>query len=259
MIGGRRAATTRRRREVSMTTQPDDLPDPRRPSDLVRSVSRALSVLEVVGAAGGAMSAKAVARRTGLNLSTAYHLLRTLCWEGYLIRLPSGDYRLGGGVAMRYRELLATLAAPAPVRGVLDRLSARTAYTGYLGRLVDGQVAITDVVYGVRSPRVDHLVPGLDEVASATPLGQVLQGGAAGLLDAGSSPRLVIEDGRLRHDVSCAAVAVRRTARAEGESMIWGIGLTGPRGCFAAARPTLQALISAAEQLAGLRSVPTAG
>ena len=68
---------------------------PRRPSDLVQSVSRALAVLEAVGRGGGALSAKAIARRTGLNLSTTYHLLHTLCWEGYLVRLDNGDYRLG--------------------------------------------------------------------------------------------------------------------------------------------------------------------
>jgi DNA-binding IclR family transcriptional regulator len=244
-----------------LTTLPDDLPEDvrrtRRPSDLVRSVSRALSVLETVGAGGAAMSAKAIARRTGLNLSTAYHLLHTLCWEGYLIRLPSGDYRLGSGVVMRYRDLVATLSAPQPVRGVLDRLSARTGHTGFLGRTVDGRVALTDVVEGPRSPRVDRLVPGFDPVALATPLAQVLGGGTAPGSDAGTSPRLLVEDGRLRDDVSCAAVAVRRLAPAEGEATVWAIGLSGPLGCFAAASPALRALVQAADQLAGIRSVPT--
>lgn len=67
------------------------------PSDLVRSVSRALRVLEVVAEAATPLSAKEVARRSGLHLSTAYHLLRTLCYEGYLLHEPTGDYRPAPG------------------------------------------------------------------------------------------------------------------------------------------------------------------
>jgi len=232
-----------------MTTHPDEV-IPGRPSDLVRSVSRALAVLEVIGGYGGPMSAKAVARRTGLNLSTAYHLLRTLCWEGYLVRVPSGDYRLGGGVARRYRDLMATLGAPPDVRAVLDRLAARTRLTAYLGRHVDGHLAITDLVDGPGSPRVERLAPGFDAVVLATPLGPLL-GGERG----GEGPaRLVVEDGRLQDDVSCAAVSVRRHASAEEPATVWGIGLVGPLGWFAEAPATLRALVQSGEQLAGLRA-----
>lgn len=65
------------------------------PGDLVRSVSRALRVLEVVSQSAQPLPVKVIARRTGLHLSTTYHLARTLAYEGYLRRDEAGCYQLG--------------------------------------------------------------------------------------------------------------------------------------------------------------------
>jgi DNA-binding IclR family transcriptional regulator len=62
---------------------------------LIQSVSRALRVLEQVAQADHPLPVKVVARRCGLNLSTAYHLVRTLCYEGYLVREADGSYAVG--------------------------------------------------------------------------------------------------------------------------------------------------------------------
>jgi hypothetical protein len=75
------------------------------PTDLIRSVSRALRVLEQVTQAEHPVPVKAVARRCGLNLSTTYHLMRTLCYEGYLTRQADGSYAAGPQVAERFHEL----------------------------------------------------------------------------------------------------------------------------------------------------------
>jgi IclR family acetate operon transcriptional repressor len=61
---------------------------------LIASVQRALHLLDAVGASANPISAKMLARGTGLPLPTAYHLLRTLVHEGYLRKLPDG-YILG--------------------------------------------------------------------------------------------------------------------------------------------------------------------
>ena len=60
------------------------------PADFVQSVGRAMLILEVVGRCPG-LPVKAIARRCSLNLSTTYHLVRTLAYEGYLVRLPDGS------------------------------------------------------------------------------------------------------------------------------------------------------------------------
>ena len=79
------------------------------PSGLIGSAQRALRVLDIVGSAGDGITAKAVARRAGYNLSTTYHLLNTLVHEGYLIRLGHGR---GFGLGYKVGQ-----PVPAPVRG----------------------------------------------------------------------------------------------------------------------------------------------
>lgn len=144
------------------------------PGDLVRSVSRALRILEEVGAHPHGASAKRVARRCGLHLSTTYHLLRTLAWEGYLERLPSGDYVLGLAVADRFRDLATALAQPPRVRDALADLGGRVGLSVYLARFVEGRVAIVEVVEAPGSPHLEDLVVGFDEAAHATALGKAL-------------------------------------------------------------------------------------
>ncbi|HEY7144938.1 MAG TPA: helix-turn-helix domain-containing protein [Streptosporangiaceae bacterium] len=82
------------------------------PSDLIRSVSRALRIIEAVTRSGQPLPAKVIARRCQLHLSTAYHLVRTLCYEGYLVHLPDGNYVAGPAVAeLSARNMPAALAS----------------------------------------------------------------------------------------------------------------------------------------------------
>ena len=62
---------------------------------LIRSVQRALRLIEVVAEREGRATAKEIARATGLPLATTYHLLRTCTHEGWLQRLDDGTYVLG--------------------------------------------------------------------------------------------------------------------------------------------------------------------
>ncbi len=61
---------------------------------LVRSLQRGLHIINVV-AEEGPLHAKQIARSMGLPLPTAYHLLRTLVHDNYLVRLDDGSYLLG--------------------------------------------------------------------------------------------------------------------------------------------------------------------
>jgi DNA-binding IclR family transcriptional regulator len=149
----------------------DEAPEP---SDLVRSVSRAFRVLEEVGASSAPLTVKAIARRCQLNLSTAYHLVRTLVYEGYLRRGADGRYLLGSSVASRFHDLLTSLDRPREVHQVLRHLSEVTRRTAYLGRFVSGRIMITDLVEGPESPYLEDLEIGLDVAAHATVIGKVL-------------------------------------------------------------------------------------
>ncbi len=144
------------------------------PSDLIRSVSRALRVLESVGRAPKGLTVKQIARRCELTVATTYHLVRTLAYEGYVIRREDGTYIVGLEIADRYRELVSAFRGPPTVGEYLRRAVLDTGYSHFLGRFVGGQVAITAATEGPRSPYLEDLVPGFDEGAHATALGKAL-------------------------------------------------------------------------------------
>ncbi len=217
------------------------------PSDLVQSVSRAFRILEEVGAGGAPLTVKAIARRCHLNLSTAYHLVRTLTYEGYLVRSRDGRYVLGSSVARRFHDLLASFDQPPEVHEVLRHLSAMTRRTAYLGRFVSGRILITDLVEGPESPYLEDLEVGLGVAAHATVIGKVLLAElprarrAEYLADQGMrrfTPRTVIdfdaldhelttygtgpvlEHGQFRDGVSCVGALVRRTSPDESWAVV---------------------------------------
>ena len=209
------------------------------PNDLVRSVSRAFRVLEEVAASPAPLTVKAIARRTQLNLSTTYHLVRTLGYEGYLLRLPDGCYILGNAVASRYRDLLASFGQSPDTHRVLQHLSDVTRRTAYLARIVGGRMVVTDRVEGAESPWLDEIEVGVPVPAHASALGKALlaamprQSRRAYLAEHGLRPftsrtlveldgleeelarirRLgaVCEHGQYRDGVACAGALVHRS------------------------------------------------
>ncbi|GGK21013.1 transcriptional regulator [Pilimelia terevasa] len=144
------------------------------PSDLIRSVSRALRVLEAVGRAPRGLTVKQIARRCELTVATTYHLVRTLAYEGYVSRREDGTYVVGLEIADRFRELVVAFRGPSAVGEVLHRAAADSGHSHLLGRFVGGRVALTAVAEGVRSPRLDEFVPGFDDGAHATAFGKAL-------------------------------------------------------------------------------------
>lgn len=143
------------------------------PDDMVQSVSRALRVLEMVSATPG-LPVKAIARRCGLNVSTTYHLVRTLAYEGYLRRLPDGCYDVGAELPRRFREVVDALGRPPRSREVLSQLARATGLSAYLGRLSGAGMVVAEVVEGPGSPYLEDLEVGLEVAAHATALGKAL-------------------------------------------------------------------------------------
>jgi DNA-binding IclR family transcriptional regulator len=129
-------------------------------------------VLEAVGRAPKGLTVKQIARRCELTVATTYHLVRTLAYEGYVIRREDGTYIVGLEIADRYRELVTAFRGPPVVGETLRRAALDSGYSHFLGRFVGGQVAITAVAEGARSPYLEDLMPGFDEAAHATALGK---------------------------------------------------------------------------------------
>jgi len=225
--------------------------DRERPDDLVQSVARALRVLEVVTRSPG-LPVKAIARRSGLNLSTTYHLVRTLAYEGYVTRLKNGTYDVGAQVSHRFYEQLGSLGRGAGTREVLSHLAQSTGYSAYLGRISAGRVVVVDYAEAPGSPYLEDLERGLDVSAHATALGKALLLGISRrerhelVVDAGmrkftarTTPDLAVldaqlarlrpdsvveEHGEFRDDITCAACLVPRK---EGQ-VTWAVGLSVP-------------------------------
>jgi DNA-binding IclR family transcriptional regulator len=144
------------------------------PSDLIRSVSRALRVLEAVGQTPRGLTVKQIARRCELTTATTYHLIRTLTYEGYVARREDGTYVVGLEIADRFRELVAAYRGPASVGDAMRQGVASSGYSHYLGTFVGGQVVLASAAEGPQSPHLEDLVPGFDEGAHATALGKAL-------------------------------------------------------------------------------------
>lgn len=207
-------------------------------------------MLEEVGRADRPLPVKVIARRSHLNLSTAYHLIRTLCFEGYLTRLPDGDYVIGSAVASRFHDLVSSLGRPPQVRVVLRHLAERTGHSVYLARLREGQLVVADVIEGPRSPYLEDLQIGLDAAPHATALGKaLLRELPVGqrrrwLTEIGMRPfttrtptdpetveaelgpvpphGILVEHGQFREGVCCAGASLRPG----GGTAVWAVGVS---------------------------------
>lgn len=181
------------------------------PPDLIRSVSRAFRIIEAVGDTPKGLTPKQIARRCELNLATVYHLVRTLSYEGYLHRREGGAFVAGLNISDRYREMTAAFSAPVNVADGLRRAAGRSGYSHYLGRFIDGRVAITGVAEGTRSPYLEDLIVGFDDGAHATALGKALLGSLSPparsryLKESGMrryTPKTITEHDRLEHELT---------------------------------------------------------
>jgi DNA-binding IclR family transcriptional regulator len=120
------------------------------------------------------LTVKQIARRCDFTVATTYHLVRTLAYEGYVIRRENGTYVVGLEIADRYRELVLAFRGPSTVTDRLRLAATETGYTHFLGRFIGGRVAVTASVEGARTPALEDLVPGFDDAAHATALGKAL-------------------------------------------------------------------------------------
>ena len=67
-------------------------------SELVQSVLRALDMLSAVAASSNGLRLNDVAQATGVKVTTAHNLLRTLAARGYVYKDANGSYFLGSAV-----------------------------------------------------------------------------------------------------------------------------------------------------------------
>jgi DNA-binding IclR family transcriptional regulator len=236
----------------------------------VASVARAIALLDELGAAPDGLGVNELARRIGVNASTASRLLATLEAGRLVERAPGGPYRLG----MR----LVALAD-----GVLSRLDMRELARPQLRALVaaTGETATLSVPGATDAVTVDFIAAessvmsvarlGRPSIGHATAAGKVVLAFAPEVAGDGAplaryTERTIVDRAALAAEVE--AVRARGWAEAEGErepdlnalaAPVLGrsgelaavLGLQGPAARLTAERraEVLPALLAAAAEL----------
>jgi IclR family acetate operon transcriptional repressor len=125
----------------------------------LRTVERALALVEFVADAETAPTMKEAARALGINLTTCYHLAHTLQQRGYLVKDGRG-LRIGAKAAKIHRGFLRRIHPGVDFRSVLQDLAGRTGETAYLASWQDEEVILQAVVEGAHPVRVTGLYVG---------------------------------------------------------------------------------------------------
>jgi len=139
----------------------------------VDSVRRAIAVLDALAEAGGESTTTALARRSGINISTVSRLLATLAADGIVQHQPTtGHYRLG----VRLVQLASVARDSLDVRSVarrhLEELAALTGETSTLSLPGVHELMTIDLAQGPHSVRSVAEI-GRNSVAHATATGKV--------------------------------------------------------------------------------------
>ncbi|HVC32574.1 MAG TPA: IclR family transcriptional regulator [Chloroflexota bacterium] len=147
--------------------------DARRPDSVAKTIGSGLQVLSLFNHLAPEWAITNIAQRLDVPYSTAYRYVTTLDVEGYLVRQPSGMYRIGlplvelAGVALNQLDVR--------VHGLshLDHLADVTGLNANMAVLDQGDTF--HIAYAVRSavPRM-YTALGRRAVAHCTALGKVL-------------------------------------------------------------------------------------
>jgi IclR family transcriptional regulator, acetate operon repressor len=226
------------------------------------SLVRALRVLEAVSALGDGVTAKAVARRLGCPLPTAYRTLGTLVEEGYLVRLHEvRGYGLGYKVAELHRGLVGQVRPAPAVQSAMHRVHEEAGAAAYLAVLRDDVVVVAHVDLCAEHPGRLGLRVGEPAPPHATALGRALLAdmtaatvtaivGSGGL--PAFTPRTVAHRSGLDRELhrvrsSGAAIAVEELHQGVAEIAVGAgrvaVGVAVPRADFTARRTELEAAV----------------
>jgi DNA-binding IclR family transcriptional regulator len=143
--------------------------------DTITSLQRGLQILELLAQEPEGLLAKTVSARSGLNLSTCYHLLNTLVVAGYVVK-PHGTQRFGlSGKACFPRHGGVEGAALVPLlTPQLQALRDRTHEAAYLSLRDGDEIAVGAIVEGTQALRVSLLQIGYAGANHATAIGKAV-------------------------------------------------------------------------------------
>ena len=241
-------------------------------------MARALSLLDALADSESGLGVNELARRIGVNASTASRLLRTLESGRLVERAPGGPYRLGLRLVALSDRVLTQLDVRQRARPLLARLVAETGETATLSVSGGGEAITVDFVPSPSSV-VSMARVGRPSVPHATAVGKVMLAYGGGDPQTAAAPltaftdRTITDPGVLAAELE--AVREHGYAEAVGErepdlgalaAPVFGrhgelaaiLGLQGPMARLpAATRRALRApLLAVAGDLSGLLGAP---
>lgn len=137
------------------------------------SVARAVALLDTLAASDAGLGVNELARRIGVNASTASRLLATLQDAGLVARDEGGPYRLGLRLVTLSDRVLVQLDVRALARPLLIGLVERTGETATLSVPGDGEAITVDFVPSPSSV-ISMARVGRPSVPHATAAGKVM-------------------------------------------------------------------------------------
>ncbi|MFJ8978571.1 IclR family transcriptional regulator [Streptomyces sp. NPDC102282] len=145
-------------------------PEPKAP---FHSVQYALRVLESVSTHGGGVTEARISRETGLPTGHLAPLLLTLRREGYVEQVADGAYIVGSSLLELGSGAARKLALEAKLQQTLVQLRDSVGAAVYVSRYVDGEIRVTQVADGPRTPAVNEWVD-FRSAAHASAIGKCL-------------------------------------------------------------------------------------
>lgn len=142
----------------------------------IRTLERALSILELLGSADSGMTLSAIAQKIDLPVGTTHRMLKALTAHGYVEQdLRTKWYELGLKVLeLRGSMITDAVRMATDVRPYLQSLAAETGLRCHLAIYRGGKVIYIDRVDPASSDGIAYVPLGLQAPAYATGLGKVL-------------------------------------------------------------------------------------
>ena len=126
----------------------------------LRTVERALQVLEIVAARSEMPQVRDVADALGHNVSSTYHIVNTLIGRGYLVKNEAGRLAIGRKIGVLNASYLQRFDFGDTVRPLVTELAAASGETVYLTRFIAQSSVIEVVQESKHSLRVTGLNVG---------------------------------------------------------------------------------------------------
>ena len=144
------------------------------PKDLVQSVARAFTIIDVVAESRKPMRAQSIASAVNLHIATTSHLLATLVHVGYLER-NEREYKLAAGKILDLSSRVEDDWRPSPLAMRLLRTAVEaTGESAYLSAWQNGSVTVVAVEEGSHAVRVADLRVGVSGYIHARASGKAL-------------------------------------------------------------------------------------